>query len=325
MTTTNTAAKALSKKVSPAARARARSEKVIRDAGAPGHIVSVVPRHSYRTDLVDPVLSFVVYGNPAPQGSKNIVHRGGKAVTKESSEALAPWRTAVRTMSRKAIDDWAKRHGRPWEPLDEAVMVSPTITMPATQASTKSGAVFHRGTPDLDKLLRALGDSISPVPLKPTDGKGLAAEAKAKVRDEMRAQRAARSILVEDSRIAAWGQPLKVYPNTIPTSLGYPGTLIQVWRMSELEKVGRRPVMSTAEGEYASAGDLRAWGRPGTGQSWEEAAAALWSDPAVVLSADGQPVELFGQALGEAAMRTVLAALALHGPEHRLRVVPARA
>lgn len=316
-TTTSTT---ITAKITPAARARLRHDHVVQQAGADGHIVHEVPRHELRTDLVDPVLAFVVYGNPAPQGSKRAFVRGGKAQMKESSDALAPWRTAVRTMSRKATADWAKRHGRPWEPLDEPVMVSPTITMPATQAATKSGAVYHMGTPDLDKLQRALGDSLAPVPLKPSDGAGLGAAAKEKVRREMRAQRAAASVLVDDSRIAAWGEPLKIYPSTIPTSLGYAGTLIQVWRLADLESVSRRPVVRVGEVERAAAGDLRSWARPDTGQTWDELSSELWGDPEAVFAAQGRPVELLGRAISADGARTVLAAMALHGPQHQVAI-----
>lgn len=313
-------AKALNKGVSSAARARARNDKVVREAGTTGHVVSEVPAHGYRTDLVNPVLSFVVYGHPSPQGSKNGYVRGGKVVMKESSDGLGPWRDAVRAMAKKAIAEWAARQGRPWEALDEAVMVSPTITMPATKESTKTGAVYHMGRPDLDKLQRALGDALAPVPLRPSDGKSMTAAATRRIRDQLKAQREAHSVLVEDSRIAAWGQPLKVYPNTIPTSLGYAGTLIQIWRMADLEAAARRPFVTVDGALRARAGDLRSWARPDTGQSWSELSGELWSDPAAVLGLDGAPVELLGRAITAQGARSVLAALALHGPDHLMMV-----
>lgn len=90
-------------KVSAAARARKRNNEVVDKAGTTGHVLEPgsVPTEELRTDLVDPVLSFVVYGVPAPQGSKSFAgFRGGKPILKEQSEGLDPWRTAVRQMAK---------------------------------------------------------------------------------------------------------------------------------------------------------------------------------------------------------------------------------
>lgn len=61
-----------------------------------------------------PDLRIVVYGQPAPMGSKRFMGtRGGKGVLVESSKAVKPWREAVKHAAIAAIPDldvhWPKR------------------------------------------------------------------------------------------------------------------------------------------------------------------------------------------------------------------------
>lgn len=323
-TTTRTATKTATKapRKGPAA-AKAKSAAVVRKAGAPGHVlVGPVPRQPWRTDLVEPVLSFVVYGIPAAQGSKRYAgHRNGKPVLKEQSDAVAPWRDAVREMARQAIQAWVKAHGRPWASLDEAVMVSAVVTVPATGASTTRGDVYATGTPDLDKMERAIGDALAPVPLKPSDGTGYGDAAKAKAREAMMATRRRTCVLHDDSRIVVWDHCAKVYPSTTVDSLGFSGVTIQVWRMSDLDAVGRKPRWTDEQGStWMTASDLATWARPLTGETWAAAAGRLWGDPAAVLSAATGPVPLRGRGASDPALRTILRALALDGPRTPVEV-----
>lgn len=315
---------AAARKPSGAVRAKARSAAVVKQAGAPGHVLSPgeVPRLPWRTDLVPPLLSFVVYGVPAPQGSKAFKgFSGGKPVLKEQSDLLEPWRDAVREMSRRAIQGWESREGRVWRALDEPVMVSAVVTVPATEAATARRDTYATGTPDLDKLQRAIGDALAPRPLKPSDGAGYGTDAKTKIRSTMMADRRKRTVLHDDSRIVAWDHCMKVYPATTVDSLGFSGATIQVWRMADLEVAARRPAR-TADGlAVMSAADVACWGRPLTGETWAQAAERLWADPGAVLAAADGPVVLRGRGLSDDALRTVLRLLALSGPTSTVAVI----
>lgn len=307
--------------VSAKARAKAKAASVVREAGAEGHLVPQVPRRTFRTDLVPPVLSFVVYGVPAPQGSKEFKgYRGGKPVLVEQSKGVDPWRDAVRRMARKAIQDHAKRTGRPWSALDEPVMVSAVVTMGATEAATKRGDIYATGTPDLDKLERAIGDALAPAAMSPSVGKGLPEAARKQVREKTMAQRRAQSVLHDDSRIAVWDHVCKVYPSTTVDSLGYSGVTIRVWLMKDLERAERKPVVRRSGSLFMQAQDLRAWARPLSGLSWDDEAAQQWKSPQAVLSAEG-PVVLRGRGINEVGIRATLRALALLGPTSLIEVV----
>lgn len=306
------------------AKARTKHAQVTKQAGAIGHIVRQVPAVAFRTDLVSPVLSFVVYGVPAPQGSKEFTgFRGGKPTMKDASDGLGPWRDAVRAMAHQAVRDWGTRTGRAWTALDEPVMVSAVVTMPGSTAAKTRGDVFAEGTPDLDKLQRAIGDSIAPRPLLPSDGAGMPAATKKKVREQMMAQRRTVAVLHDDSRIVVWDHCMKVYPETLPDSLGFSGVTIRVWKMNALMKVGRRPVVLRDGTPHMKAGDVRAWTRPLSGLTWDEEAAQAWQNPASVLDGPDEIV-LAERGIDAAGIRAALKAMALYGPDQFVAVTAGR-
>src|SRR5690606_30582546 len=50
------------------------------------------------------MITFFVAGTPAPQGSKRYLgNRGGKGITVESSERVAPWRADIRAEAQRVI------------------------------------------------------------------------------------------------------------------------------------------------------------------------------------------------------------------------------
>lgn len=309
-------------KQSKAAKAKRRSEKAVAEAGAPGHVLTPgeVPQHKWRTDLVDPLLSFVVYGVPAPQGSKQFKgFRGGKPVLKEQSDGLTPWRKAVREMSRQAILDWSRRTGKKWQALDEPVMVSAVVTMPPTTAATKRGDVYATGTPDLDKLERGIGDALAPSPLKPGEGDGYGTAAKEKIRAELMEQRRAQAVLYDDSRIVVWDHCMKVYPSTTPDSLGYSGVTIRIWRMSDLQTAQTSPVITEGTTQWMTAGDMRQWVQPATGETWPEITHRLLEDPQDTPETT-DPIPVTRRTVDDTGARRLLVALLSHGPAHPVPV-----
>lgn len=90
-------------------------------------------------------MSFFVAGKPIPQGSMKAF---GKNLVHSSSKELNAWRDAI---------GWtAKAHFK--EPLEGAVMLIATFYLPKPK-SAKRDLPFVK--PDLDKLIRAVGDALT--------------------------------------------------------------------------------------------------------------------------------------------------------------------
>lgn len=106
-------------------------------------------------------LSFMVYGTPAPQGSKRSL---GNGVMVESSKALQPWRDAVTAAAVEAtrdLQDW---------PAPQAVAVQVTFFFRRPKSHYRTGKnshllrdsapYWHFTKPDVDKLERSSFDAL---------------------------------------------------------------------------------------------------------------------------------------------------------------------
>lgn len=100
-------------------------------------------------------VEFTVLGVPAPQGSKRHVGRG---VLVESSKALPAWREAVAWEARRVALECP---GAPFAGQLH-LRVAFRFPMPKSRpaAARRRGWAHKTTAPDLDKLLRALGDSL---------------------------------------------------------------------------------------------------------------------------------------------------------------------
>jgi Holliday junction resolvase RusA-like endonuclease len=118
------------------------------------------------------VLSAVVYGVPAPQGSKkaNPIYRGsakngtraftGQVTLTEMSKKVAPWRQAVQEAVAEAIR-FQTTHDL-WEGvLDGPVEVRVTFSIRRPTSVSPTRRPWPSVTPDLDKLIRSTMDGIS--------------------------------------------------------------------------------------------------------------------------------------------------------------------
>lgn len=102
-------------------------------------------------------LTIIVYGQPAPQGSKKHLGRG---ILVESSKALKPWREAVK---------WAALEALPREPdtdatlppLDGPLTARMTFTLRKPASAPKRRRTWPDRTPDLSKLVRATEDALT--------------------------------------------------------------------------------------------------------------------------------------------------------------------
>ena len=97
-------------------------------------------------------LRVVAFGAPATQGSKKGFIRGRKVVMVEMDEKLPAWRAAVEAAARLSA-------GPTWEPIDAAVSVTGEISL--RKPNTTKYPDAPAGTPDLDKLQRAIGDALT--------------------------------------------------------------------------------------------------------------------------------------------------------------------
>lgn len=91
-----------------------------------------------------------VPGTPQPQGSKNAYKRGSRCVIVETNKQLPKW--------RKLVTERLEAANSSCEPLQGAVSLTVTFLMPQAK-SNKKGLPYQK--PDLDKLIRAIGDSAT--------------------------------------------------------------------------------------------------------------------------------------------------------------------
>jgi Holliday junction resolvase RusA-like endonuclease len=104
------------------------------------------------------VIEISVRGIPAPKGSKN---RGKNGGVYESSKAVGPWTDAVRGETQRAVT----------QPLTGPVSVRIWFFLRRPQGHYRTGKFAHllrdaaplrpHGTPDLDKLARAVLDGLT--------------------------------------------------------------------------------------------------------------------------------------------------------------------
>lgn len=123
------------------------------------------------------MIVFHVHGEPAAQGSKRGFVRGGKIVMVEQLAKSRPWRDSVRAAAVDAMD--GATNGR--LAFKGALITGPvrvtaifTFTRPKSHYRTGKHAGELRPnaprhvtrSPDLDKLLRNLGDALSGVVIR---------------------------------------------------------------------------------------------------------------------------------------------------------------
>ncbi len=105
----------------------------------------------------DPGLELRVWvpGVPAAQGSKRAIgrRRNGSTILIESSTRLRPWRDRLRDALTLA------HGGRP--PFEGPVELELTFMLPRLPSYRRTGTVLATKKPDLDKLLRAVGDALT--------------------------------------------------------------------------------------------------------------------------------------------------------------------
>ncbi len=109
-------------------------------------------------------MTFTVYGNPAPQGSKRHV---GAGVMVESSKLVKPWRTAV----EQAVMLMAPMGGRGSQPILVPGPVTVVIAFTLHRPKSKKKEVKPATRPDIDKLTRSTFDALKTAGVYEDDGR----------------------------------------------------------------------------------------------------------------------------------------------------------
>jgi Holliday junction resolvase RusA-like endonuclease len=110
-----------------------------------------------------------VYGDPAPQGSKTARMVNGHVVMWESSKKLPGWRESV-VMAAKVVFMENNRQA-----LLGPVSLHCTFFMPRPKSVSRQ---YPNTAPDLDKLLRGIGDALQIAGVISNDGQIVAITAK---------------------------------------------------------------------------------------------------------------------------------------------------
>lgn len=101
-----------------------------------------------------PALSVVVPGIAVPQGSVRSLGAGRPSVH-SNAQALLPWRAAVIGTVQQAMAE----SGGEW-PLLGPVKLSASFVLPRPRSAPKA-RLWPDKKPDLDKLVRAVGDALT--------------------------------------------------------------------------------------------------------------------------------------------------------------------
>lgn len=158
-------------------------------------------------------LTLVVYGLPAPQGSKNAFRNQhtGRIQQVESSKKVKPWRADVRTAALAALGCGCPEDCgalTPGYPLDGPLVARMVFTFTRPRSHYRTGRNAHllrdsapprpHGKPDLSKLQRSTEDALT----------GLA--------------------WVDDARVVDYERAAKVWAGEDPEALDAPGARITI-------------------------------------------------------------------------------------------------
>lgn len=101
-------------------------------------------------------LTIEVFGTPKTQGSARAFVRGGRAIVTSDNAGLRPWRDTVLLAARDAMagrQDWTR--------TPAPIFLTVTFWMPRPKSAPKTRDILPVKGDDLDKLVRAIGDSLT--------------------------------------------------------------------------------------------------------------------------------------------------------------------
>jgi crossover junction endodeoxyribonuclease RusA len=141
------------------------------------------------------VIEFIVYGMPAPQGSKKFVGTtaAGRGLMVESSKKVKPWRMDVKAAAESARESLGAT-------LEGPLMVSMVFTLPKPASAPKRRKTWADKKPDLSKLARSTEDAISDA-----------------------------GLWTDDARVVEYSRLAKVFPGEDRDALDRPGVKVWIW------------------------------------------------------------------------------------------------
>lgn len=151
----------------------------------------------------------IVYGEPAPQGSKKFmgVTKQGKGILAEASDKTSPWRADIMTAARAALETL----GRP-SPLDGALVMRVVFSFTRPKSIKRAKRPFPSVYPDLSKLIRSTEDALK-----------------------------AAGVIRDDALICEYTRLAKVYCNEDPEALTSPGAFIVIGNLVDSPALGGTP------------------------------------------------------------------------------------
>lgn len=149
------------------------------------------------------MIELIVYGMPAPQGSKKFVGvtKTGRGLLVESSKKVKPWRQDVLAAAIRVREQFAAQC-----PLDGPLLVSMVFTLPKPASAPKKRRTWPDKKPDVSKLARSTEDAISDA-----------------------------GLWVDDARVVGYTRLAKVFPGEDPEALASPGVRVTVKRADQME------------------------------------------------------------------------------------------
>lgn len=99
---------------------------------------------------------FCVMGTPEPQGSAKAFVRGKRAIITSDNKDLAAWRQAVRYEAQRYVEKYGLSCA---DAKTTAVVLDVEFSFQKPKSTAKS-VVVKTTRPDLDKLIRAIGDAL---------------------------------------------------------------------------------------------------------------------------------------------------------------------
>lgn len=134
----------------------------------------------------------IVYGEPAPQGSKKFVGViKGHGMLVESSKKVKPWRQDVVAAAKEAMEGFAM--------FDGPLRLKMVFTLAKPGSAPKRKRTWPNKKPDVSKLARSTEDALV------TAG-----------------------AIKDDSRIVEYSRLAKVFPGEDQDALDSPGVLIEI-------------------------------------------------------------------------------------------------
>lgn len=169
---------------------------------APRSQLGLLPPEWPEPASVPASVRILVYGSPAPQGSKKFVgftkpkpgESQGRAILVESSKAVKPWRQDVKQAAELV------RQGA--VALDGPLRVRMVFTLPKPASAPKRRKTYAMRMPDLSKLARSTEDALVDA-----------------------------GLICDDARIVEYERLAKVFPGEDAEALEVPGVLIEIYSL----------------------------------------------------------------------------------------------